>query len=96
MDPEVDSYSGFFDNRHKHDTGLGDYLKEQGVDEVHITGLALDYCVKFSALDAGALGFKTKVVVDATRAANVNPGDGDKAIADMQAAGIEMVMSGDI
>ncbi|WP_133511053.1 bifunctional nicotinamidase/pyrazinamidase [Candidatus Thiosymbion oneisti] len=96
MDREVDSYSGFFDNDHKTATGLGDYLKEQGVDEVYITGLALDVCVKFTALDANSLGFKTKVVVDATRAVNINAGDGDRAIADMKAVGIEPVMSGDV
>jgi len=91
MDREVDSYSGFFDNDHKSDTGLGDYLKERGVDQVYITGLALDVCVKYTALDAESLGFKTKVVVDATRAVNINAGDGDRAIADMQAVGIKTV-----
>jgi len=96
MDREVDSYSGFFDNDHKSGTGLGDYLKERGVGEVYITGLALDVCVKYTALDANALGFKTKVVVDATRAVNINAGDGDRAIADMKAVGIETVMSEDI
>jgi len=96
MDREVDSYSGFFDNDHKSDTGLGNYLKERGVDGVYIAGLALDVCVKFTALDANSLGFKTKVVVDATRAVNINAGDGDRAIADMQAVGIETVMSEDI
>jgi len=96
MDREVDSYSGFFDNAHKRDAGLGDYLKERGVDEVYITGLALDVCVKFTSLDAKSLGFKTKVVVDATRAANINAGDGDRAIADMQAVGIDTVMSEEV
>jgi len=93
---EVDSYRGFFDNNHKSDTGLGDYLKERGVDEIYITGLALDVCVKYTALDANALGFRAKVVVDATRAVNINAGDSDRAIADMKAVGIEMVMSKDV
>jgi len=96
LEREVDSYSGFFDNNHRHDTGLGDYLKEQGVNEVYIAGLALDFCVKFTALDAAALGFKTKVVVDASRAVNVNKGDGERAIAEMQAVGVEIVMSEDV
>ncbi|WP_089727007.1 bifunctional nicotinamidase/pyrazinamidase [Candidatus Thiosymbion oneisti] len=96
IDREVDSYSGFFDNDHKNATGLGDYLKKRWVDEVYITGLALDVCVKFTALDANSLGFKTKVVVDATRAVNINAGDGDRAIADMKAVGIEIVMSEDV
>lgn len=95
-DPEVDSYSGFFDNGRKKDTGLGDYLKEQGVATVYITGLALDVCVKFTALDAHALGFDTKVIIDATRPVNIDAGDGDKAIAQMQAVGIEALMSKDI
>jgi len=95
-DREVDSYSGFFDNNHKSDTGLGNYLKEQGVNEIYITGLALDVCVKYTALDANALGFRAKVVVDATRAVNINAGDSDRAIADMKAVGIEMVMSKDV
>lgn len=96
QDREVDSYSGFFDNGRKKDTGLGDYLKEQGVATVYITGLALDVCVKFTALDAHALGFDTKVIIDATRPVNIDAGDGDKAIARMQAVGIETLMSKDI
>lgn len=68
VDPEIDSYSGFFDNGHKISTGLHDYLKEWNVDTVVITGLAADYCVKFTALDALRLGYRTKVVADGTRA----------------------------
>jgi nicotinamidase/pyrazinamidase len=93
LDPQVDSYSGFFDNDHKSTTGLGDFLKEKGVEETYVTGLALDYCVKFTAMDSNALGFKTKVIVDATRAVNMNEGDGDKAVEEMRAAGIEIVKS---
>ena len=96
LDPQVDSYSGFFDNDHKSATGLGDFLKEKGVEEVYVTGLALDYCVKFTAMDSNQLGFKTKVIVDATRAVNISDGDGDKAIDDMKAAGIEIVESKDV
>lgn len=66
--PEVDSYSSFFDNGHQHETGMGAYLKEQGVDEVHICGLAADFCVYFTALDALSLGFKTVILQEATRA----------------------------
>ncbi len=91
IDPEIDSYSGFFDNYHKRSTGLGDYLKQKNVTEVHITGLALDYCVKFSALDAMELGFKTSVFSDATRAVNINKDDGLKAILEMKAAGISIL-----
>ena len=49
IDPRIDSYSAFFDNAHRRATGLGDYLKEQSVTDVYLLGLALDYCVKFSA-----------------------------------------------
>ena len=80
-DPEIDSYSGFFDNGHKKATGLGGYLQEQGVKEVYIQGLALDYCVKYSVLDALQLGFKTHVVIDGCRGVNLEEGDSDKAVA---------------
>jgi nicotinamidase/pyrazinamidase len=92
-DMAVDSYSGFFDNEHKRATGLGDYLKAQGVTDVVIAGLATDYCVKFSALDALQLGFHTTVVRDACRGVEVNPGDTDRALAEMAEAGAEIVES---
>ena len=66
-DPNVDSYSGFFDNGRRTSTGLGEYLKGQGVTEVYVCGLATDYCVKFTALDAVGLGFKTYLIEDACR-----------------------------
>ncbi|MHC4490780.1 MAG: bifunctional nicotinamidase/pyrazinamidase [Planctomycetota bacterium] len=92
-DPGVDSYSGFFDNAHRQTTGLGDYLKERGVDEVFILGLATDYCVKFTALDAVALGFKTFVVADGCRGVLLEPGDVERAVAEMRAAGVAIVGS---
>ena len=92
-DMEVDSYSGFFDNEHAKATGLGDYLKAQGVREVVIVGLATDYCVKFTALDALALGFHTTVVRDACRGVEVHPGDTARALAEMKEAGVEIVES---
>jgi nicotinamidase/pyrazinamidase len=88
--PEVDSYSGFFDNDHKSTTGLGEYLKAQGVTAVDVVGLALDYCVKATALDAQKLGFITTVIPSATKAVNLNPGDDLKAIAELQAAGVRV------
>jgi nicotinamidase/pyrazinamidase len=92
-DPAVDSYSGFFDNEHKRATGLGDYLKAQGVNTVVVVGLATDYCVKFTVLDALQLGFKTIVVRDACRGVEVHPGDTDAALREMAAAGAEIVDS---
>ncbi len=66
-DPGVDSYSGFFDNGKKKSTGLAGYLKEKGVTDVYICGLAADVCVAFTALDAIDLNFKTFFINDATR-----------------------------
>jgi nicotinamidase/pyrazinamidase len=65
-DPQIDSYSGFFDNGHKRATGLGDYLKGRGVGEVYVCGLAAEYCVLYTALDAISLGFQTYYIEDAT------------------------------
>lgn len=67
VDPEIDSYSGFFDNGRKRKTGLGDWLKAMDVDTVHVAGLAAEYCVAFTAIDAAALGFDTSVLTEATR-----------------------------
>jgi nicotinamidase/pyrazinamidase len=92
-DPLIDSYSGFYDNGHRKSTGLAEWLKERGVDTVYIMGLAADYCVKFTALDAIREGFKTYLVEDATRGVNLQPGDVEKAIAEMQAAGVQLVRS---
>src|SRR5262245_56174161 len=58
-DPNIDSYSGLFDNGHRKSTGLGEWLKGRGVTDVFVCGLATDYCVKFTALDAAQAGFKT-------------------------------------
>ena len=90
------SGSGFFDNGRKKATGLGDYLHEQGVTSVHVCGLATDYCVKYTALDALSLGFKTFLIEDASRGVNVNPGDVKAAVMAMKAAGIGVVKSKEI
>lgn len=92
-DPTIDSYSGFFDNGHRKATGLGDYLKEQGVTEVFIMGLATDYCVKFTALDAVELGFTTSLIEDASRGVNLKEGDVDQAVADMKEKGVAIIQS---
>lgn len=70
MDPEIDSYSGFFDNGHKKSTGLTGYLKERNVDSVYVCGLAGDYCVFYTAKDSLQEGFETYLIEDATRAIN--------------------------
>ncbi|NJN25851.1 MAG: bifunctional nicotinamidase/pyrazinamidase [Cyclobacteriaceae bacterium] len=89
----IDSYSGFFDNGKKQDTGMYAYLKKQQIDEVFVVGLATDYCVKFTAIDAAALGLKTSVIANATKAVNLKPGDGDMALKQMSSLGIGVVDS---
>ncbi len=89
-DPGIDSYSGFYDNDHRRSTGMGEWLRAQGVDEVLICGLATDYCVKATALDARALGFRVTVVASGCRAVEMAPGHGARALAEMQAAGVEI------
>jgi nicotinamidase/pyrazinamidase len=89
-DPEVDSYSGFFDNGRRHATGLGDYLREEGATEVHVCGLATDYCVKWTALDAASLGFKTVLHKELSRGVELQAGDCERAIAEMVAAGVSV------
>jgi len=96
MHQEVDSYSAFFDNGRRHTTGLADFLREKGVSEVFILGLATDYCVKFSVLDACSEGFNTTVVADGCRAVNLTSGDGARAFEEMKAAGAKLVESGDV
>jgi nicotinamidase/pyrazinamidase len=86
-DPSIDSYSGFFDNDHQRATGLERILKDHDVDAVDICGLAADYCVKFTALDAANLKFRTTVFTDATRAVNLNEGDYDTAMEEIRTAG---------
>lgn len=92
-DPDIDSYSSFFDNGHRRATGLGDWLKANGVTEVYIGGLTTDYCVRFSALDALKLGFKTHVIEDACRGVNLRPTDSQQAIAEIKQAGVEVLSS---
>lgn len=86
-DPEIDSYSGFYDNGHRKATGLADYLRKEGVKEVHLVGLATDYCVKFTALDALKEGFKTVIIKDACRGVNLQEGDVERAMEEVRQAG---------
>lgn len=95
-DVGVDSYSGFFDNGHRKSTGLGEWLKTQNVTEVFVCGLATDYCVKFTGLDAAQNGFKTYLIEDASRGVNLRPDDVKIVIEEMRRAGIAVVQSTDI
>jgi nicotinamidase/pyrazinamidase len=83
-DRATEGYSGF------EGTHLADVLRERGVGRVHVVGLALDYCVKNTALDAAREGFDVIVHRDATRAVNVNPQDGDRAVEELEAAGVRI------
>lgn len=83
---EVDSYSAFFDNGRIHDTGLHKALQSYGITAVEIVGLAFDYCVKFTALDAASLGYQTSVLLPGTRP--VDPASFDAIKAELEAAGV--------
>ncbi len=96
IDPEIDSYSGFFDNGRKRSTGLVDYLRDQEVSGLFICGLATDYCVRFSTLDSIGSGFRTMVIEDACRGVDLKPGDSAAAIAEIRKAGAAIVESGSV
>ena len=90
-----DGYSGFTvrdpETGEEGATELEPLLREKGIDRVVVVGLATDYCVKATALDSTTKGFATAVLTDAIRAVDLEPGDGEKAIAEMEAAGAEIV-----
>ena len=87
-DRHIDSYSGFFDNARRHATRLEQYLRSKGVEAVHILGLATDYCVKATALDAIDLGFHVVLLTTGIRGVDIHPGDCQRAIDQMRAAGV--------
>ena len=93
--PDIDSYSAFLEADRSTTTGLAGYLKERGVDTVYMVGLALDFCVMFSALDARAAGCNACVVVDACRAIDLD-GSLAAAITRMQEAGVSLIQSSDV
>ena len=90
-DKTIDSYSGFFDNGKRKATGMGAFLKAQKIDTLTIVGLATDYCVKYTAMDAVDLGFSVRLVLDASRGVELQEGDVSKAIQEMKAHGITIV-----
>ncbi len=90
-DSQLDSYSAFFDNAHRRSTGLGEHLRSKGIEEVCLLGLATDYCVKFTALDAAALGLRTLVVCEGCRGIDLEPGDVERAWDEMRSAGVAIV-----
>ena len=86
--PGIDSYSGFHDNGHRQSTGLAEWLREQGVGKVTVCGIATDYCVKFTALDAVAEGFEVTLHLPACRGVDLNPGDVAAAVEGLRAKGV--------
>ena len=95
-DPKVDSYSGLFDNGRRRATGLGEYLTSRGVTSVDVMGLATDYCVKWTALDAVELGLSVRLIIDGCRGVNLRPGDDQRAISQMQSRGVQLIESNQI
>lgn len=92
-DKYIDSYSAFFDNAHRRSTGLYDYLRAENIVDVYILGLATDYCVKYSSLDAANLKFNVYVITDACRGVELQVGDSAKALQEMNDQGIRLITS---
>jgi nicotinamidase/pyrazinamidase len=93
-DPSIDSYSGFFDNGKQKDTGLAAYLKGRGVTQVFLAGLAGDFCVGFTALDAISQGFETILIEDATRP--IDPDGFEKMKSEIVSKGGKVIDSGQV
>ncbi|CNK70759.1 bifunctional nicotinamidase/pyrazinamidase [Yersinia aleksiciae] len=90
QDPEIDSYSAFFDNGRRTKTALDDWLRQQGVERLSIMGLATDYCVKYSVLDSLSLGYQTTVISEGCRGVNLQPQDSQQAFDAMSDAGAKL------
>jgi len=92
----IDSYSTFFDNAHRRHTGLAHYLEERSIKDIYLLGLALDYCVKYSALDARQLGLNTHVILDGCRGIELEHGDISRALEEMKRDGTAILKSSDL
>ena len=86
-DSTVDSYSAFYDNAHRKSTGLVELLRTKGVDEIHVLGLATDYCVRATVLDGLKLGFRVVLLTEGSRGVDLQTGDCERAIEEMRRAG---------
>jgi nicotinamidase/pyrazinamidase len=89
-DPKIDSYSAFFENDHATSTGLAGYLRDRGAGTLYLAGLATDFCVRWSAVDAAKLGFSVVLVEDACRAINLE-GSLTEALREMKKHGVSFV-----
>src|SRR6266436_1710000 len=96
IDPRIDSYSTFFDNAHRRHTGLAHYLEKRSIKDIYLMGLALDYCVKYSALDARHLGLTTCVILDGCRGIDLESGDIGRALEEMKRVGAVLLQSAEI
>ncbi len=94
--PDIDSYSAFTENDGVTVTGLRGWLSELGIEKVYITGLATDFCVLYTALDAVKAGFETYVIEDACKGVDFPEGNVVKAVSAMKEAGIKVVQSADV
>jgi nicotinamidase/pyrazinamidase len=92
----MDSYSAFFENDQKTPTGLEGWLRGLGINAVVMGGLATDYCVLYSALDARRLGFQTMVLTDAVRGVGYPEGSVERAFEEMKNQGVGLCRSGDL
>ena len=95
-DAAIDSYSGFFDNGRRKSTGLGEFLRDQQISAVAIFGLATDYCVRATALDALGMGLDVTLVTDGCRAVDIKPGDGERALVVLHEAGARLLTAREI
>ena len=93
--PQIDSYSAFFENDRVTSTGLGDYLRDQCITRIFLAGLAYDYCVGFSALDAQRLGFEAVILRDACRAIDLD-GSVARIEAEFEKSGVVLMDSADL
>ena len=91
MNPEIDSYSAFFDNQKLIDTGLSNYLKSKDIETVEIVGLALDYCVKYTCIDAVLEGFKVVLHFKGTKAVNLHPDDAKNTVFELLEKGVSVI-----
>ncbi|MBK5144753.1 bifunctional nicotinamidase/pyrazinamidase [Budviciaceae bacterium BWR-B9] len=96
QDPEIDSYSAFFDNGKRSATALHQWLNSENIQHLTVLGLATDYCVKFTVLDALELGYQTEVIAEGCRGVNLAAGDSEKALHEMSAKGARVIQLHDI
>ncbi|MGP1956646.1 MAG: bifunctional nicotinamidase/pyrazinamidase [Arsenophonus sp. NC-PE1-MAG3] len=96
VDSTIDSYSAFFDNNYHHTTHLDHWLKKNQIKHLYVMGLATDYCVKFTVLDAMKLGYQVTVIQDGCRGVNLNLKAGYNALQEIVLAGAKLITSSDL